>query len=1021
MKTTKIKNKRNTLLTIFLFVMICMLNASEIPTTKEYPQFYPVRDQMYTQSLNGTWKFKLISGLTIPSNCKTWIDNQFDDSSWDNIVVPGNWETQGFKLPEYGKDLEEYIGLYRTTFNFSPAWKNKHLILRFDGVHFGYECYVNGKKVGEWGSAYNMCQFDITPYIHEKGKNVLCVKVMTRSHGWMFDTNDCWSLTGISRDVELFTLDNLYLEDVTYTSEILPNWDAKIKVRVKVNRFREEKGNYRLNVALVDAQNNHVLDFSNAISTEKNEFIFENILSHPHLWTAETPYLYGLETTIVDEKGYVIQRNVERVGVRSVQIDGFDLKVNHRPVLLRGACLNEINPKSGKVFTYKERRQQLEMMKAANINFIRTAHYPFGPDFLDLCDEMGFYVCEEVPFGSRGNDNLRQGMDYFPELKARADATINRDKNHPSIIIWSLGNENPYTPVVEELLKYVKKKDITRPRGLPQKVGDFMKFAEHPSENVDVIMGHYLNDARIDQAIKNTTKPIIHTEYAHALGLAFGDFEARFNRILKEDKVIGGSIWCWSDQTIMTLGDNQKNDVLKSVWLDSLRFIDSYGRSKVAEGKVEVWKEAADGLVYGNGYPQEDYFMVRKVYSPVVIKDTILTGELGKENQFDLKIENRFDFISLNGYRLNWSLCNVKKILASGTIWLRAEARNQEVSTIKVALPSEVDFQDLMLCLECMAPNQTCIFDTSLPIVVGEKDYRSEFINQHEAGKLETTVSKDEVLIRTNQMRLSVTKKGQLSLSDSEGHLVAETPLLLRVGRPLTITLDYLTQKDKYYWTPYLLHPNVRKMNAQEKEDGVHVALDCRWYRNDNDRSQYLSGKVNLLVRPNGIIQLNYDIHPSSKAKGKLLECGITLEFNPTFDVFRWLGNGPYSSTPGKTAYNKRACWAMHKDDIRFTGNRGKVDVAALTGVDGKIGLWSDNGNIGIENVDGVIYVSQNAIVTGYGSKFTSPEGLQPIENLESIKGCLLLSVGDTNLLNTLFAPYSTITPEQPFMKGYGW
>ena len=173
------------------------------------------------------------------------------------------------------------------------------------------------------------------------------------------------------------------------------------------------------------------------------------------------------------------------MGIRDIHIDGFNLKINHKPVLLRGVCLNEIDPKLGRALTYKERRQQLEMIKAANINFIRTAHYPFNHEFYELCDEMGFYVCNEIPFGSRGAAYLKQ-EEYLPNLKARADATLRRDKNHPSVIIWSLGNENPYTPIVEELLKFVKEKDPSRPRGLPQKVSDFMNFASNPSENVDL-------------------------------------------------------------------------------------------------------------------------------------------------------------------------------------------------------------------------------------------------------------------------------------------------------------------------------------------------------------------------------------------------------------------------------------------------------------------------------------------------------------------------------------------------------
>lgn len=1014
---------------IFLLLVLAsfwanVMAGTPIKTLMDIPHFYPVRERLLTQSLNGTWKIKIIKGLEIPTDYHRWKDNDYDDKKWDNIIVPGNWETQGLKFPEYGKDLEPYIGLYRTTFKYNPTWEEKHVILRFDGVYYGYECFINGNKVGEWGSATNLCQFNITPFLHKNKENVLCVQVNTRPMGWLFDTNDCWSLGGITRDVELFTLDNIYLEDVMFTSNITPNLDALVHIRVNTGRFKQENNDYKLNVSLTDTQNNHVLNFSQNIKKDSSVFNFRGEIKNPQLWTAETPNLYRLEVCVVDAKGYVVQRSNENVGIRDIHIDGFNLKINHKPVLLRGVCLNEIDPKLGRALTYKERRQQLEMIKAANINFIRTAHYPFNHEFYELCDEMGFYVCNEIPFGSRGAAYLKQ-EEYLPNLKARADATLRRDKNHPSVIIWSLGNENPYTPIVEELLKFVKEKDPSRPRGLPQKVSDFMNFASNPSENVDVIMGHYLSDTRIDQAIKMTKKPIIHTEYAHSLGLAFGDFEAKYDRILREEKVIGGSIWCWSDQTIMTLGDTQKNHILKSVWADSLRFIDSYGRSEVPEGKSEIWKEAADGIVYGDGYPQEDYFQVRKVYSPIVVKTKKLNGKLGVANDFNIEVENRFDFISLNGYKIKWKICNVKKIVERGEVWLQIPPRKYATIPLRSTLPDSVDFNDLMLCLEITDSFEKVVYEKNIPILLdNKKDYYSFIKSLPRTQLIQSEISKTKAYIQTENSSFSISNKGIVTITDSKRKVIIKSPLFLRVGRPLTITLDYLTQKDKYFWEPYIVEPIVEKFKGRKTQNGIQVKLYCRWHRN-GQKKQYVSGIVNISVSDNGVIQSDYCLTPSSGADGYFLECGLTLKLDSTFDTFRWLGEGPFTYTPGKTMYNKRNCWALHKNDLRFIGNRGLVDIAVATDKQRGIGLWSDNGNIGVENINGSIYISQNAIVTGYGSKFTAPQKRKTMDNLKEIKGTLLLFIDDPmypiSFWESIFKPYQTIVPEQPYMKSYGW
>ena len=181
-------------------------------------KIYPKRDRLFTTSLNGTWAFKLVNGLVTPDELKGWNEPGYDVSQWDDIAVPGNWETQGLKSPQYGNQIDEMSGFYVRRFRWNPTWEGQRVILRFDGVLFGYEVWLNGKYVGRWGSAYNLAQWDVTDKL-VKGRNTIAVKVITRSRGWLFDTNDCWALAGIFRSVELFTVPNDYIEDIVFRTE----------------------------------------------------------------------------------------------------------------------------------------------------------------------------------------------------------------------------------------------------------------------------------------------------------------------------------------------------------------------------------------------------------------------------------------------------------------------------------------------------------------------------------------------------------------------------------------------------------------------------------------------------------------------------------------------------------------------------------------------------------------------------------------------------------------------------------
>ena len=424
-----------------IFLVVALAWAGLSPAAAFVP---PDSDAQWQTSLNGDWTFKLNGPAA------EFVQPEFDDSAWAKIRVPGNWEMQGFEEPIY-KEPREGQGLYRRKFAVPDAWRGRRLILRFDGVLFGYECWLNGARVGSFESGFNRCDFDVTSLVKLGAANTLAVRVYRRFKGWQFDTNDDWALSDIYRDVTL--------------------------------------------------------------------------LSVP------TPHK------------------------------------------LRGVNHHDLHPAVGRAMTAEHSTQDVELMKQGNLNAVRTSHYPPAPALLDICDRRGIYVIDEVPFGF-GDKDLTDPT-HQDILLRRAEATVARDKNHPCVLIWSIGNENPITPLVVATEKRVKALAPTRYRLLPGAQvtrgkrapadADLTELAEKTPfvfdlpEGVEILAPHYpyaawvpgrsrtvnLTDLAGDPRIKS---PLVITGYNHALGNAFEGLKERWEVIQRERRLSGAFIWHFQDQ-----------------------------------------------------------------------------------------------------------------------------------------------------------------------------------------------------------------------------------------------------------------------------------------------------------------------------------------------------------------------------------------------------------------------------------------------------------------------------------------
>ncbi len=581
----------------------------------------PVTDRQMQRSLNGKWLLKVVEGITTDQYVPE------ADASFRPIPVPGCWEAYGFCEPSYDS-ARELTGYYHTTFAVPDEWQGQHIVLRFDGVLYGYDLWINGKAAGSWRSGYNTALFDITPYLNKRAKEQrLAMRVITTFPGSDFDYNDDWAPCGIFRDVTMMAVPHTHLKDLTIetsnTGEVMVT--TSIANGGKSTEVRHE---------ILDAQRR-------VVGTSR--------VDHPHLWTAETPYLYTLRTTLL-QRGTTLQTFEHRFGFRELTIDGPVLKLNGQPIKLRGVTSHSTDPTTVKVISEASILRDMRLMKEASVNYIRTSHYPREPRFYELADSLGFYVIDEVPFGF-GDKNLHDST-FLPVLQQRAQATVRRDKNHASVLIWSLGNENPLTDICLLLGDYVKQSlDATRPVCYPQVGSYFRRFNYDFPKVADIYAPHYPTTSQIAGFYQHADRPVIFTEYCHTLGISFEDHDHQWEIIERTPCIAGGSVWEWVDQGMPFLLNASE------------RATDGYGyeervfTSKTG-GFMMYGNKGTDGLLYADRTPLPNYYELQHNYARAFVSG--IEGDV-------LNIVNRFDFLNLkDNVTFHWTLTNNRDTVRQG-------------------------------------------------------------------------------------------------------------------------------------------------------------------------------------------------------------------------------------------------------------------------------------------------------------------------------------------------------------------
>lgn len=831
-------------------------------------------------SMEGMWKFNFVKDHNKrPAN---FFALKYDDSQWKDFPVPGlfelngygdatyknigyAWATQFDPNPPYISELNNYTGSYRRTFELPKDWKGKDVYFHVGSATSNLTLWVNGKYVGYSEDSKVAAEFNISKYL-KPGKNLIAMQVMRWCDGSYFEDQDFWRFTGIAREVYLYARPKLHAADIRLNAALENNYqDGVLNYKVSL-----KGGKTDVAITLCDKDGKQIAQATGA----------QGVIKVPKVnaWTAETPYLYKAYITLKNKQG-AAEVIPQKVGFRNVEIKNAQLLVNGQPVLVKGADRHEMDPDGGYVVSLERMIQDIKIMKQLNINAVRTSHYPCDPRWYDLCDEYGIYITAEANLESHGMGYEEKSLAKFPEYIVphieRNEGNVKPLINHPSVIVWSLGNESGYGVNFEKAYDWVKACDKTRPAQYERGGYD---------SKTDIYCPMYIGYEESESYCKsNGTKPYIQCEYAHAMGNSEGGFKEYWDLIRKYPKYQGGYIWDFVDQ-----GLRDKSPVTGK---EIFTYGGDYGRYPASDYNFNC-----NGIIAPNRRLNPHAYEIQYVLQNVWIKD--FDAENGSFNVYNENFFKNIDDLSLtatlfaNGVKLTTvAIPDTKGIAPQATKMVKSEA-----------LKSAIEKAEAEHATEEITINFAFASDGSQPLVdKGQVMARQQIVlNGYEFDKVDApanTGSKIEVeetnsYVKVSAERMSVTigkKTGMIDYLDVDGEPMLKfresmTPEFWRA--PTDNDYGASLQKKMRVWkNPQM---NLKSFDKSESKDSVVLTA--------NFEMPEVKAELMLRYRINaaGEVTVTEKMTTDKEAKvADLFRYGMQLQMPASFSKLEYYGRGP--------------------------------------------------------------------------------------------------------------------------------
>ena len=827
-------------------------------------------------TLNGTWKFNWVKDAD--SRPTDFWETGFNDKGWNDIPVPGVWELHGYgdpiyvnigyawrnqfeNNPPYVPTENNHVGSYRKEITVPASWKGKDIIAHFGSVTSNMYLWVNGKYVGYSEDSKLEAEFNLTPYLKPGQKNLIAFQVFRWCDGTYLEDQDFFRYSGVGRDCYLYARDKKRIEDIRVT----PDLDSEYK-NGSLNIALTLKGSGKVNLTLKDASGKEVV---NAQAIKGNAIIE---VENPHKWTAETPYLYTLYASLEGSNEVI----PVKVGFRKVEMKNAQLLVNGQPVLIKGANRHELDPDGGYVISKERMIQDIQVMKQFNLNAVRTCHYPDNNYWYELCDQYGIYMVAEANIESHGmgygEKTLAKRDDYTLAHMERNQRNVQRSFNHPSVIIWSLGNEAGYGSNFEKAYDWIKAED-------PSRLVQYEQAGRNGK--TDIYCPMYLGYKGCEDYSKDEKyqKPLIQCEYAHAMGNSEGGFKEYWDLVRKYPKYQGGFIWDFVDQSVRWTGKNGK-------------MIYAYG------GDFNRF-DASDFNFCDNGLISPDRVPNPHMYEVGYFYQDIWTNPADIKNG-EISIFNEYFFRDLSAYYLEWQVLKAGKVMRSG----RVEDLNVgPQQTVKMKLP----IGDICQCSEWLLNVAYKLKNTEGLLPAGHVIAKQQLVlNPYKAPSMElkneaksnwTVVEptlkendKHYLIVHGENFRIEFDKQnGYLSKYQINGLDMMKEGSYLKPNfwrAPTDNDFGAYLQRRYAVWK----NPTIKLVSLQQRIADQQAIIEASYELPE------VSAKLNLtyVINNEGTMKVTQKMTADKNAKvANMFRFGMQMQMPRSFDKVEYYGRGP--------------------------------------------------------------------------------------------------------------------------------